>query len=453
MIVPTYRLLFWTGLLLVPLAILVAAIPLVSALFLGGLAGLFLILVIADAILAFGRLDGIHLELPDVIRMSKDRLGEILIRIHNTQQTIKRLRIGLPFPQMFLSTSRDMTVELPKDSEISSLPWPCIAQRRGNFRLDTGYLEASSPLSFWAYRKKIPIQIEIRVYPDLFKERKDLAFLFQNRGIGIHSQRQLGKGRDFEQLREYMPGDSYEDIHWKATAKRLFPITKVFQIERTQEIYVIIDASRMSTRKVNQINGRGQDRNIADTATMMERYISAALIMALVTQRQGDLFGLITFSNNIDRFIRAKSGKFHFDICRDALYTLQARKVTPDFSELLSFISLKIRRRALLIFLTSLDDPVLADGFVQSIHIVSKKHLVMVNMINPGMADPLFISPDVQSTDDIYWNLGGHIIWDKLHDTEKRLKKRGIGFSILDNEKMNIQLISQYLNIKKKQIL
>jgi len=55
-----------------------------------------------------------------------------------------------------------------------------------------------------------------------------------------------GKGRDFEKLREYIPGDSLDDIHWKATAKRGHPVTKVFQIERTQEVYVILDASRLS---------------------------------------------------------------------------------------------------------------------------------------------------------------------------------------------------------------
>jgi uncharacterized protein (DUF58 family) len=64
----------------------------------------------------------------------------------------------------------------------------------------------------------------------------------------MHTQRQVGKGRDFEQLREYLPGDGYEDIHWKATAKYGHPVTKVFQIERTQELYVVLDASRLSGR-------------------------------------------------------------------------------------------------------------------------------------------------------------------------------------------------------------
>ena len=69
-----------------------------------------------------------------------------------------------------------------------------------------------------------------------------------NRGaFGVHAQRQVGQGREFEKLREYAPGDSYIDIHWKATAKRGRPVTKLYQVERTQEVYVIIDASRLAT--------------------------------------------------------------------------------------------------------------------------------------------------------------------------------------------------------------
>jgi len=301
-------------------------------------------------------------------------------------------------------------------------------------------------MAFWTVRGESPVNAEIRVYPDLFRDKKELSFLFHNRGIGIHNQRRIGKGRDFEQLREYVPGDSFEDIHWKATAKRRHPVTKVFQVERTQEIYLIIDASRMSNRKIDGENDPGQ-------TTIMERYITAALIMGLTTERMGDLFGLLAFSNNIDRFMRAKRGKAHFSVCREALYALQARRASPDFGELVSFISMKIRRRSLLIFMTSLDDPVLADNFIDHIDILAKKHLVFVSMLNPAGARPLFSSSDVRSKDDIYRHLGQQMVWEQLYDVEKRLNKRGVGFLLLDNERMHSQLISQYLSVKQKQAL
>ena len=59
---------------------------------------------------------------------------------------------------------------------------------------------------------------------------------------------QVGRGREFEKLREYIPGDSFDEIHWKATARRARPITKVFQVERTREVYVAVDLSRLSAR-------------------------------------------------------------------------------------------------------------------------------------------------------------------------------------------------------------
>src|SRR5690606_8645271 len=100
----------------------------------------------------------------------------------------------------------------------------------------------------WAVRGSSACEIELRVYPDLSKERKTVAAFFLNRGMfGLHAHRMVGRGREFERLREYMPGDSYDEIHWKATARRGTPITKVFQVERTQEVYVVIDASRLTS--------------------------------------------------------------------------------------------------------------------------------------------------------------------------------------------------------------
>jgi uncharacterized protein (DUF58 family) len=89
-------------------------------------------------------------------------------------------------------------------------------------------------MGFWLRRKSVALKLEIRVYPNLIGERKRLSSLFLTRGrFGIHAQRQVGQGREFEKLREYIPGDAYADIHWKATAKRAKPATKVFQVERT----------------------------------------------------------------------------------------------------------------------------------------------------------------------------------------------------------------------------
>jgi hypothetical protein len=132
----------------------------------------------------------------------------------------------------------------------------------------------------------------------------------------------LGKGREFEKLREYVPGDGYDEVHWKATARRGKPITKVFQIEKTQEIYVVIDASRLSAREPVpgskfQIPGLAEEDvhpetwNVERGTSTLERYITAALMLGLAAEKQGDLFGLITFTDKVQKFVRAKNGKAH----------------------------------------------------------------------------------------------------------------------------------------------
>src|SRR5204863_9107262 len=109
-------------------------------------------------------------------------------------------------------------------------------RRRGVFRIARVVVECLSPLGFWSVRRAHAVSCEVRSYPNLFGERRRVPALFLYRGhAGAHRQRQIGKGREFEKLREYLPGDSYEDVHWKATAKRGRPVTKLFQVERTQE--------------------------------------------------------------------------------------------------------------------------------------------------------------------------------------------------------------------------
>jgi uncharacterized protein (DUF58 family) len=419
--VPTYKLLFWFGIVFLPVSILIALVPAATGPGLGMAIGL-VVVAVADAVISRNRLDGLRVTLPEVVRLSVGREGDLTLSIENENLKVKRLRLGLAFPREIYSPHHDRVTNLPLEIPDSFLVWPFKALKQGLYLLQNCYLETSSRFGFWSLRRTEKLQSQIRVYPDLLRERKRLSGLFLNRGIGIHTQRQVGKGREFEQLREYLPGDSYEDIHWKATARRGLPITKVYQIERTQQIYVI-------------------------------RFTAAALVMGLAADRQGDVFGLLAFDDRVRKFVRAKSGKAHYDVCRDALYTLQARSVTPDFGELFSFVATKIRRRALLIILTNLDDPVLAESFTAHIDLISRQHLVLVNMLKPAGVDPIFSDPSVNTVDDIYTKLGGHLLWRHLREIEKSLQRQGIGFYLLENENLCSDLVTKYLAIKRRQIL
>ncbi len=454
-IVPTYRLMLAVSAVFLPLSIVAAFMPAKSELIFFLSAGLVVVIVF-DAIKAPAKLVGIRIRLPEAVRLSKFRDGDIKVHIENDTMQVLPIRLGFAFPTEIYSPHRDILTVLPEGTAFSSLRWPCKGLKPGAYLLDKCYLETSSPIGFWTTRKSLQASSQLRVYPNLMVEKKNLSALFLNRGLGTHTQRQVGKGREFEQLREYLPGDSFGDIHWKATAKRGEPITKVYQIERTQQIYVIIDASRLSARYLNMQavdNTLDPNESAVSGSTILERFVTAALVMCLAAERQGDLFGLINFDERVRNYVGAKNGKAHFNACRDALYTLQPRRVTPDFSELFTFIGSRIRRRALLIFLTQLDDPVLAESFVDNIDIIARKHLILVNMLRPAEARPIFSSAAISSVDEIYQCLGGHILWKGLCETEKFLKQRGAGFAMLDNENLCTDLISQYVGLKRRQVL
>src|SRR5262249_27692039 len=160
-------------------------------------------------------------------------------------------------------------------------------------------------------------------------------------------------------LRDYMPGDAWDEVEWKATARRGRPVVQTFRAERDQEIYVAIDGSRLSAR-------------LSQGDTILERYVHSALVLALAAESQGDRFGLITFTDRVHKFVRARSGRNHFSICRDAVYKLQPRPVEPDFGELFSFLETRLTKRALVIVLTSLDDPLIGETFGHNVGLASR---------------------------------------------------------------------------------
>ena len=440
MMAPRSRLLWLAALALLPGAGVAAFVPWTTGIA-ASVAAAGLALAAADAFLSKGRLDGFRVLLPDVVRLTKDREDDFAVRVERPRDVEEKLRIGFDFPSAIVPADEDLVTTLPAGSKASQLDWRCTPRQRGSHRLDRCYLESTSRLGLWSVRRSTAVNCEFRVYPNLLSDRDSAASLLLNRGqAGSHVQRQVGQGREFEKLREYSSGDSFDEIHWKATARRGHPITKVFQIEKTQEVYVLIDSSRLSARQ------SGGD-------SILERFITAGLLLGVAAERQGDLFGLISFSDRVERFVPAKSGKSHYGVCRDALYTVKERLVSPDFHELCTFIRLRLRRRALLLVLTELDDPVLAEAFERSIRLISRKHVVLVNALKPVGMGPLFQDAAVASEQDVYNSLASHMRWQKLQEVTKRLKQRGVHFSLLEPENLALQLTAQYRSVKQRQLL
>jgi uncharacterized protein (DUF58 family) len=435
--VPSARLIWLVGAAGFPAAIFAALIPSTRWSAIAAIC-LVAILAIVDALLRARSLAGISVILPEMARFYKDREGQIRVRIVNPNRRARRLRVGLVAPEGIETPSEEQIVDLPADSDAAEFGWTFLPRRRGRYRFEFFYFEASSPLSLWLVRRRDPVQFELRVYPNL---RRDNDLKALRRGMeGVHAFRQIGRGRDFEKLREYIPGDGYDEIHWKATARRGHPVTKVFQVERTQEIYVIIDASRLSARPAGE-------------ETTLERSITAGLIAGAAAERRGDLFGLAAFSDRVESFTRARNGKAHYAACRDAIYELQPRPVSPDFDEIATFLRLRLRRRAMLLFLTSLDDPVLEENFARATKLLARRHVVVAGMLRPASAQELFHDSQVDSTEDIYRRLAGHLSWRHLREVEATLARQGVRLALMEPDSIASSLIGLYDEVKQRQLL
>ena len=203
---------------------------------------------------------------------------------------------------------------------------PFVGTSRGMFHIHNLYFDWRSPLGFWIYRDHRSVQCEVRIYPNLRLEGKQIAHFLNRGAIGMHAQAQIGRGREFEKLREYERGDSFDEINWKATAKRRFPVTKVFQLERSKEIYLALDTSRLSARQLPELSALQYSPK---TTTHLDRAISAALLFCVAAERQGDRFGLISFSDKVDHLVKARAGSAHFNVCRDLAVSLTRKLYLP----------------------------------------------------------------------------------------------------------------------------
>jgi uncharacterized protein (DUF58 family) len=367
---------------------------------------------------------------PQVATFTRNQNAEIFIDILRDPPRDVALRVSVDLPEGMHAEREVIEMSGPGRVLIHLTP-----KARGKFRIDRCNIEIPSRVRLWVVRAELPIATEVRVYPDLRGDRTAAAIL-RSGHPGVHHLRQVGRGREFERLRDYLPGDTFDEVSWKATARHGRPVVKVFQVERTQEIYVVLDSSRLSARN-----------------DAIEDFVKASLLLGLAAQQHGDKYGLVVFSDRVHEFVRAGSGKAQYAACRDALYRVQPRRVSPDFAELFTFLQLRLRRRALLIFLTALDDPLLAETFLRDLPILTRRHLAVVALMNQPEVQLVFEGARPERVSEVYRSLAGHLMWTELRETRKILERSGVLVAQVDPERAGAQLAELYESIKQRQLL
>ncbi|MFH0925303.1 MAG: DUF58 domain-containing protein [bacterium] len=312
---------------------------------------------------------------------------------------------------------------------------------RGDKQLRDIRVEIRSRLGFWLLRSKQEIKRKIKVYPNIFQDNQQLAAsLLLKSKFGLHSQRVVGQGKEFEQLREYLPDDNYSNIAWKAAARKGKPVTKIFQIERTQSIYIAIDHSRSSNFTY------GEKSNL-------DLVLEAILLMQLCCEREGDILGLITFADKVSNFCPAGKGRTHFSTLRNMIYDLTPNLVTPDFENLFIFLRQKIKRRSLILLFTNLDDPGLASNLYNDIHIIKRMHILTICTFNRYENELLFTDKNISESFEIYERLAAQLCNNDQERLLFKLKKLNVDLLRFRPKRFAVGVIEHYLNVKRRQIL
>ena len=450
MIAPRPGLVGWGTAIVLPLTILSTLLPGWRTVTLPPIA-LFIVVALLDLLWNWRKHRDLEFMVSDTIRTIAGRSFPLSLHLAAPPAHSGIIRTALALPSSLAMATGDAVLKLQSKELPPAIELELRAEARGIFLVSQLFFDWVSPLGWWIYRERQAISCEIRVYPDLTIEGRQLARFLKRNEVGIHHYRHLGRGREFEKLREYEPGDGFDTIHWKATAKRRYPITKVYQTEKAQEVYVALDSSRLSGRLVeNEYATAGSTGKQIPT---LERTIASSLLFCAAAQSQGDLFGLLTFSDKIDHLVTARSGPAHFNRCRDVLAGLQTRLVSPDFGDIASTLMVRIKRRALIVFLTSLDEPVLSEAFLSSMDFVARRHLVLAVMLLAPSVRSLFSPPGVEKIDDIYQNIAGHLRWTHLTELRRQLHQRGIQFCLVSNKSVSLEVVSQYIALKRRQAL
>jgi uncharacterized protein (DUF58 family) len=329
-----------------------------------------------------------------------------------------------------------------------ALDLPVIPLTRGETALRSVRISVESPLGFWRRLHDLPIGTTMRIFANSLADTRSLSNARPDLLTGGHVQRAEGKGREVDRLRDYIPGDGMDDIHWKATARHGRPISKEYCLERSQNLYIVIDASRSSRRIVDRLQIDGQETGLP--VSLLERSIVAADVLAKIAAKQSDRVGIVAFDDKVRLFLAPGMGSHYLAHIRNSLIGLAAGGAPADYRELFQYCASRIKRRSMIVILADFDDPYLSANFSEHLPVLAKNNVVVGVCPVGEQVKPVFSSP-VSSSQELFRSLGGHMAWQSLQQVRRAVRTCGAEVVLASHTTLAVQAIEAYLSLKRRQ--
>ncbi len=228
--------------------------------------------------------------------------GSVGVEVRNEGKISIRARIVDETPVQLRSAPPELELRV-KARSCAEARYAVMPAERGDTRLGRTFLRIQSPLGLaerWAVAET---QQTVRVLPNLEQARRQTLYLIRSRQVDLEKRRrrQRGMGREFDSLREYREGDELRDISWTATARRRHLITRVFQMERSQNVWLVLDAGRLLRAQVREPGD-------APRFSKLDYAVNAALSLVQVALYCGDRVGLLAYGRRVQQNICANRG-------------------------------------------------------------------------------------------------------------------------------------------------
>lgn len=281
----------------------------------------------------------------------------------------------------------------------------------------------------------------VKVYPSFIQMKKYDFLAIDNRlsQIGLKKIRRIGHTMEFEQIKEYVIGDDVRTINWKATAKRGQLMINQFQDEKMQPVYSIIDTSRVMKMPFNNLK-------------LVDYAINSSLAFINIALKKGDKVGLLNFSNKMGSFLPAQAKKTYLNLILNHLYNIDSQFLDADFGNLQAFIKRQINQRSLLILYTNFEHISSLHRQLPYLQAIAKKHVLVVVFFENTELHALS-QKKAKNLSEIYdQTIALQFEYDKKVMI-RELQKRGIQTVLTPPEKLTINTINKYLEIKAKGLL
>jgi uncharacterized protein (DUF58 family) len=434
-LVPT-RALVWFS--VVPLALSVFTVLQPS--FLKAIAlldGALLACAALDASFCLGRRLDIRRFAPDVLSLKRRNA----VRLELSSRSSRRLQLEV-LDDLFDGAR---ATDLPARGEIAArgqltLTYHVEPSARGAYTLGDHHLRYRSPLGLWFRQLSIAATAQVKVYPDLKQlQAFDMLARDSREYALVRVSRLKGGESEFSRLRDQVPDDEHRSVDWKATARRQRLTVREYQLESNQNIVFMLEAGRTMT-------------GIEAGLSRFDHALNASLMLAHVASRTGDRVGMLGFDQNVRVFVSPHGGPSATRRLIQATYDLHPELVEPDYERAFSYLSARVRSRALVVLFCHVIDGTVAEILVRRVNALRARHLPLVVLFRDTDIEAL-AEPGSRLAPDVYTKTAAAEILRNQRALASEMRRAGALVLETDARALTSRLIGRYLQLKARNLL